>query len=116
MKKVRTILVATTIATTMLIQLLGIAVSNCPDEFLQQIVGFNIEAFARGEGYNPGDKLKTVKCTCQNQKKGISLKCRQDGTLESCTPTQQGSNACYKTKISTNPLEILCEGSGISFE
>lgn len=116
MKKVRFILLSSMLATTMLIQLLGVTISNYPNDFLQQIVGFNIEAFAQGEGYNKGDKLKAVKCTCPNQKKGFSLRCRQDGNLESCTPTQQGSNACYKAKLSTNPLDLICEGAGISYE
>lgn len=83
------------------------------NNFLQQMLGYNVEALAQDEGYNKGDKLKSVSCTCPNNKSGFSLKCRADGNLEQCTPTQQGSNGCYKVKFSTKPLDLICEGSGI---
>ena len=56
---------------------------------LQQMLGYNVEALAQDEGYNKGDKLKSVSCTCPNNKSGFSLKCRADGNLEQCTPTRQ---------------------------
>ena len=56
-------------------------------------------------------RLKTVKCECPNGKKGSSLRCHADGTMEHCSETQQGSNACYRS-FSTN---LLCEGDGIPF-
>ena len=77
------------------------------------MLGYNVEALAQDEGYNKGDRLKSVSCTCPNNKSGFSLKCRADGNLEQCTPTRQGSNACYKVKFSTKPLDLICEGSGI---
>lgn len=77
------------------------------------MLGYNVEALAQDEGYNKGDRLKSVSCTCPNNKSGFSLKCRADGNLEQCTPTRQGSNGCYKVKFSTKPLDLICEGSGI---
>lgn len=57
----------------------------------------NVEALAsHSEGGNNKERLKQVSCTCTNGKSGVTLKCRTDGDLEPCTPTQQGSNACYK--------------------
>jgi len=49
---------------------------------LQQMLGYNVEALAQDEGYNKGDRLKSVSCTCPNNKSGFSLKCRADGNLE----------------------------------
>lgn len=61
----------------------------------------NVEALAsETEGGNDMGRLKQVSCTCSNGKTGVTLKCRTDGDLEPCTPTQQGSNACYKVGFS----------------
>ncbi len=92
----------------------------CPDGLY-----FNAEIDAcdwpRDSGCEPNvNRLKDVECTCPSSKggkSGFSLRCRPDGNLEKCTSTQQGSNACYKAKISLNPsVEMLCEGAGIKFE
>ena len=61
----------------------------------------NVEALASDDdGVNNEERLKQVSCTCTNGRSGITLKCRTDGDLEPCTPTQQGSNACYKVGLS----------------
>ena len=98
---------------TLLSQIISFISFDRSNNFLQPIFVYNIEALAQDEGYNKGDKLKSVSCTCPNNKSGFSLKCRADGNLEQCTPTRQGSNACYKVKFSTKPLNLICEGSGI---
>lgn len=67
------------------------------------------------EEYNPGDKLLQVGCECPNGKKGETLRCKSNGDKEHCTPTQQGSNACYGANL-FNAQELLCEGSGIKFD
>lgn len=60
----------------------------------------NLEALTRVEDWE-GKKLKIVSCTCpETQKKGDTFKCEDDGDLEPCTETQQGSNACYKAGFS----------------
>lgn len=69
------------------------------------------EAITTGEtNYNPGDRLKRVKCKCPNGETGNSLRCYNDGEGEACTEIQQGSNGCY-----TLTLKLLCEGNGIVF-
>ena len=60
----------------------------------------NVEALTGGDIGMENLKLKQVSCTCSNGKTGTTLKCRKDGDLEDCTPTQQGSNACYKASLS----------------
>lgn len=104
------------IAGTLLSQITGFISFGDSNDFLQQMLGYNMEALAEGEGYQKGDKLKSVKCTCPNNKSGFSLRCRADGNLEQCTSTQQGSNGCYKVKLSSNPLNLICEGAGIKYE
>ena len=69
------------------------------------MLGYNVEALAQDEGYNKGDKLKSVSCTCPNNKSGFSLKCRADGILEQCTTTGQGSNGCNKVKFRSKQLD-----------
>ena len=66
---------------------------------LQQMLGYNVEALAQDEGYNKGDKLKSVSCTCPNNKSGFSLKCRADGNLEQCTPTRQAQMLVIKSNL-----------------
>ena len=58
-----------------------------------------VEAFAQDEAWT-GKKLKDVTCSCNDGsgKTGFSVKCRNDGTLESCSATQQGSASCYTEK------------------
>ena len=90
------------ITATLLSQIISFISFDRSNNFLQQMLGYNVEALAQDEGYNKGDN-----------KSGFSLKCRADGNLEQCTPTQQGSNGCYKVKFSTKPLDLICEGSGI---
>lgn len=51
-------------------------------------------------------RLKKVECRCTNGKVGFTLKCRIDGDLEECTPTQQGSKACYKLNIIQQNVEL----------
>ena len=78
-----------------------------------------VVAMARNEESWEGKKLKGVTCTCPNNTKGFSLKCRDDGDLENCTSTQQGSNACYAEKVLfgiTTGLKMLCQGAGITFD
>ena len=79
----------------------------------------DIEALARSENWE-GKKLKSVTCKCPTGSlNGFSLRCNTDGEFESCTITQQGSNACYKEKAVfgiTVGLTKLCEGTGISYE
>lgn len=55
-------------------------------------------------------RLKTVGCRCPNGDKGNTLRCKSNGDKEKCTPTQQGSNACYNMFG-----KLLCEGAGIIF-
>ena len=77
--------------------------------------GVKLEAMAQGEDDWEGQRLKTVNCTCPGGKpRGISLRCSSIGDLESCTSSQQGSNACYK--VGLFGIDMLCEGSGITFE
>lgn len=60
----------------------------------------NIEALALdGEAPPSVKRLKQVNCECTNGAKGTTLKCSPDGDLELCTPTQQGSNACYRLTL-----------------
>ena len=55
------------------------------------------------------ERLKKVDCTCpETGKSGFTLKCKTDGNLELCTPTQQGSEGCYKISL-LGGLELLCE-------
>lgn len=69
------------------------------------------EAITTGEtNYNPGDRLKQVRCKCPNGDKGYSLRCKSDGEGEDCIESQQGSNGCY-----TLTLKLLCQGSGIVY-
>lgn len=73
----------------------------------------NIEALAHNENSWEGKNLKIVKCTCPNgSPSGYTLRCRSNGDLESCTITQQGSNACYEKDFT----KMLCEGTGIKFD
>ena len=51
-------------------------------------------------------RLKKVECRCTNGKVGFTLNCRIDGDLEECTPTQQGSKACYKLNIIQQNVEL----------
>ena len=51
-----------------------------------------------------------VECVCADGKKGKTLKCTEDGDLEKCTESQQGSNACYKVSIVNGGL-VLCINS-----
>jgi len=60
----------------------------------------NASALSSSSNGNGVKRLKQVSCTCTNGKSGTTLKCRVDGDLEQCTPTQQGSNACYKVGFS----------------
>lgn len=60
----------------------------------------NVEAITGGDVGTENLKLKQVSCKCSNGKTGTTLKCRKDGDLENCTPTQQGSNACYRVSFS----------------
>ena len=76
--------------------------------------GVKLEAMAQGEDDWEGQRLKMVKCTCPNEKKGQTLRCSATGELESCTSSQQGSNACYK--VGLFGISMLCEGSGITFD
>jgi len=69
--------------------------------------GGEIEAMAQNEGNWEGKKLKIVDCTCPDNKKGQTFKCNDDGNLESCTSTQQGSNGCYK--VGLLGISLLCE-------
>lgn len=110
------ILFISLISGIILTQLSGFFCLSNSDVRLSAIFGENIEALAADENFNPGDRLKDVTCECPNGKSGFSLKCRKDGDLEKCTVTQQGSNACYKAKISLNPgIAMLCEGAGVTF-
>lgn len=69
------------------------------------------EAITTGEtNYNPGDRLKKMKCRCPNGDTGNSLRCKSDGEGENCTEIQQGSNGCY-----TLTLKLLCQGVGIVY-
>ena len=69
------------------------------------------EAITIGEtNYNPGDRLKKMKCRCPNGDTGNSLRCKSDGEGENCTEIQQGSNGCY-----TLTLKLLCQGAGIVY-
>ena len=63
------------------------------------MLGYNIEALAQEEGYNKGDKLKSVSCTCPNNKSGFSLKCRADGNLEQCTPPNKAQMLVIKSNL-----------------
>ena len=57
----------------------------------------NVEALTKADTDWSKLKLKVVTCTCPTTgKKGDTLKCEEDGTLESCSTIQQGSKACYK--------------------
>ena len=60
----------------------------------------NVEALTSDEVSVEKRKLKQVDCICSNGKRGTTLKCRIDGDLEDCTPTQQGSSVCYKVNLS----------------
>ena len=73
------------ITATLLSQIISFISFDRSNNFLQQMLGYNVEALAQDEGYNKGDKLKSVSCTCPNNKSGFSLK----------------------------PLDLICEGSGI---
>lgn len=80
----------------------------------KQLISVNQEALAslsRGEIVptdpppTPEEKrLKKEDCRCpgSNKDDGFTLKCHSDGELEKCTPTQQGSNACYKASWTGN--------------
>ncbi len=70
---------------------------------------------AASEEYNTGDRLKKVNCECPNGDKGSTLRCKSDGDKELCSKTQQGSNACYSTKV-LSLGKLLCEGAGIKFD
>jgi hypothetical protein len=78
----------------------------------------NMQALSSGNSTDEKDwsklKLKWVKCTCLDGKKGNSLRCSSNGDLENCSVTQQGSNACYKAKITG--INMLCQGSGITYD
>ena len=58
----------------------------------------------------PTQKLKKVSCYCPSpvDKSGSTFKCSDDGKLETCTSTQQGSNGCYKATI-LRGIILLCE-------
>jgi invasion protein IalB len=74
-----------------------------------------VHALASPESWE-GKKLKKVDCTCPNKDKGWSLRCRTDGDKEQCTASQQGSNACYQTKVLPKPdVVLLCEGDDVTF-
>lgn len=60
----------------------------------------NVEALTSDDLGTEVLRLKDVSCKCSNGKKGHTLKCRTDGNLEECTPTQQGSKACYSVNLS----------------
>lgn len=71
--------------------------NNVKSSLLKQ----NVEALTQGENSSlEGTRLKMIECECVNGKKGKTLKCRRDGSLEKCTFKQQGSVACYKVKLS----------------
>ena len=81
------------ITATLLSQIISFISFDRSNNFLQQMLGYNVEALAQDEGYNKGDKLKSVRCTCNNNKSGFYMKSRADGKLAPSTPTRQGSNA-----------------------
>lgn len=73
--------------------------SNCLESG-ESLLLQNVEALTSENSSSEKLKLKMESCTCSNGKSGKTLKCRKDGNLEDCTPTQQGSKACYKVGLS----------------
>lgn len=85
---------------------MGISVNN--HDSISLLVDENIEALSNADEPSwSGKKLKKESCTCPNGGSGFTLQCRTDGTLEDCTATQQGSNACYKVTLTGN-LSLIC--------
>ena len=75
-----------------------------------------IEAMTDGEDWE-GKKLAIVNCSCENSnKKGYSLRCRDESDYESCTQTQQGLNGCYSIRALPPSGNLLCEGANVSFD
>ena len=57
-------------------------------------------------------RLEIKDCVCNSgiKKTGKTLQCTEEGTLEQCSETQQGSNACYDAHLFPPGINILCEG------
>ena len=57
-------------------------------------------------------KLDIKDCECKSgiKKKGKTLQCTEEGTLEHCSDVQQGSNACYDANLFPPGVNVLCEG------
>lgn len=71
-----------------------------------------IEAMTDGEDWE-GKKLEKVKCKCKNGDKGHTLRCRDNGSYESCTQTQQGLGGCYSVSLFPPSGSLLCEGEEV---
>lgn len=96
MKNKKCIIVYTSLMICAMI--LGGAVVNKHD-MISILVDQNVEALTdpAGEGWWEGKKLKAVDCVCSNGDEGFTLLCKDDGTLEDCSATMQGSQVCYRT-------------------
>lgn len=113
MKKLKLFLAASFVMGMMAVNVSWVLSSNNSEGFFGQFVGMDLDALAVGGETVPTDpppvpRLNKEDCKCSNGKPGFTLKCRSTGKLEKCTPTQQGSNACYKITV-LPPDMALCK-------
>lgn len=117
MRKLKLFLAASFVMGMMAVNVSWVLSSNNSEGFFGQFVGMDLDALAVGGETVPTDppppekRLKKMSCTCPNGKKddGFTLKCYTTGDLEKCTPTQQGSNACYEASW-TGKITMCKEG------
>ena len=107
MKKIYIAIAAVLFAAASVATVFAVRSHNRMDDFFRA----NVDALSRYESPSEDEKrLKMVECVCADGKKGKTLKCTEDGDLEKCTESQQGSNACYKVSIVNGGL-VLCTNS-----
>ncbi len=94
MKNLKKIFVAATLCATVAVGYNAYQQATMTEQ--ERLLQANIEALTQKESWE-GKSLKVVECTCPTTgKKGDTFRCEEDGELEPCSATQQGSNACYR--------------------
>lgn len=108
MKKLKLFLATSFILGMIIVNVFWVTSKNNSSLLLEQFLSFKQEALADVSGENTEVKrLIKEDCKCSNGKDGFTLKCDTKGDLEKCTPTQQGSNACYRISLGLDL--VLCK-------
>ena len=82
------------------------------DDSMPYLLRVSPSGYTDGEDWE-GKKLEKVKCKCKNGDKGHTLRCRDNGSYESYTQTQQGLGGCYSVSLFPPSGSLLCEGEEV---